>query len=112
MARYCATKGRWRHGPRIRIHYGYRVFSDPGVAFRLHRFLYALCWTGTDRPSVLFDAAATWLPEFQVMLQGLSVHERDIARDRTRVAAHAHSRLVGKLNAVPSTRHQLGPALT
>src|SRR3546814_7588758 len=39
MARYCATKGRWRPGPRIRIHYGYRVFSDPGVAFRLHRFL-------------------------------------------------------------------------
>src|SRR3546814_14363490 len=65
MARYCATKGRWRHGPRIRIHYGYRVFSDPGVAFRLHRFLYALCWTGTDRPSALFDAAATWLLEFK-----------------------------------------------
>src|SRR3546814_7140251 len=80
MARYCATKGRWRHGPRIRIHYGYRVFSDPGVAFRLHRFLYALCWTGTDRPSALFDAAATWLLEFKVMLPGLSVLERDIAR--------------------------------
>lgn len=43
MARYCATKGRWRHGPRIRDHYGYRVLSDPGVAFRLHRFIYALC---------------------------------------------------------------------
>src|SRR3546814_14846750 len=77
MARYCATKGRWRHGPRIRIHYGYRVFSDPGVAFRLHRFLYALCWTGTDRPSALFDAAATWLLAFKVMLPGLSVLQRD-----------------------------------
>lgn len=23
MARYCASEGRWRHGPRIRDHYGY-----------------------------------------------------------------------------------------
>jgi|TARA_R110000787_G_C13439438_1_gene446285 TnpA family transposase len=104
MARYCATKGRWRHGPRIRIHYGYRVFSDPGVAFRLHRFLYALCWTGTDRPSALFDAAATWLLEFKVMLPGLSVLERDIARVRTRVAAHVHRRLVDKLTSEQRTR--------
>lgn len=51
MARYCASEGRWRHGPRIRDHYGYRVFSDPGVSSRLHRFVYALCWTRTDRPS-------------------------------------------------------------
>ncbi len=105
MARYCATKGRWRHGPRIRDHYGYRVFSDPGVTFRLHRFLYALCWTGTDRPSALFDAAATWLLESKVMLPGLSVLERDIARVRTRVAAHVHRRLVARLT--PEQRARL-----
>lgn len=104
LARYYATKGRWRHGPRIRIHYTYRVFSDPGVAFRLHRFLYALCWTGTDRPSALFDAAATWLLVFKVMLPGLSVLERDIARVRTRVAAHIHRRLVDKLMSEQRTR--------
>jgi TnpA family transposase len=104
MARYCATKGRWRHGPRIRDHYGYRVFSDPGVAFRLHRFMYALCWTGTDRPSVLFDAAVTWLLESKVMLPGLSVLERDIARVRTRVAAHVHRRLVARLTPEQRTR--------
>lgn len=97
MARYCASKGRWRHGPRIRDHYGYCGFSDPGVAFRLHRFIYALCWTGTDRPSALFDAAATWLLEAKVLLPGLSVLERDVARVRTRVQAHVHRRLVDKL---------------
>lgn len=97
MARYCASEGRWRHGPRIRDHYGYRVFSDHGVAFRLHRFVYALCWTGTDRPSALFDAAATWLLEAKILLPGLSVLERDVARVRGRVHAHVHRRLVDKL---------------
>ncbi len=105
IARYCATKGRWRHGPRIRDHYGYRLFSDPRVSFRLHRFIYALCWTGTDRPSALFDAAAIWLLEAKVLLPGLSVLERDIARVRTRVAVHVHRRLVDKLT--PEQRSRL-----
>ncbi len=105
MARYCASEGRWRHGPRIRDHYGYRVFSDPGVAFRLHRFIYALCWTGTDRPSALFDAAAAWLLEAKVLLPGLSVLERDVARVRSRVHGHVHRRLVAKLT--PEQRARL-----
>ena len=46
--RLCQKSGRWRHGPRIRDRYGYRTFTDFGIAFRLNRFLYALCWTGTD----------------------------------------------------------------
>jgi len=104
MAQYCATKGRWRHGPRIRDHYGYQVFSDPRIAFRLHRFLYALCWTGTDRPSALFDAAATWLIECKVLLPGLSVLERDIARVRTRVATHVHRRLIDRLTSEQRAR--------
>ncbi|MBK8177232.1 MAG: DUF4158 domain-containing protein [Rhodospirillales bacterium] len=48
MAAYAASEGRWRHGPRIRERYGYRQFTDTGIAFRLNRFLYALCWTGAD----------------------------------------------------------------
>ena len=104
MAQYCATKGRWRHGARIRDHYGYQVFSDPRIAFRLHRFLYALCWTGTDRPSALFDAAATWLIESKVLLPGLSVLERDIARVRTRVATHVHRRLIDRLTSEQRAR--------
>jgi len=57
MTMYSKSEGRWRHGPRIRERYGYRGFTDFGVTFRLNRFLYALCWTGTDRPSALFDLA-------------------------------------------------------
>ena len=37
MRAYVANAGRWRHGPRIRERYGYRQFTNFGVAFRLHR---------------------------------------------------------------------------
>lgn len=80
LTEYAKSRGRWRHGPRIRDQYGYRTFTDFGVAFRLHRFLYALCWTGTDRPSVLFDRAVTSLLASKILLPGLSVLERAVAR--------------------------------
>src|SRR5271166_5874758 len=79
----------WRHPPEIRERYGYRDFSDPGAQWRLLRWLYALCWTGTDRPSVLFDQATARLVTHKVLLPGASVVERTIARVRSR----ANSRL-------------------
>lgn len=84
IAEYTRSEGRWRHAPRIREHYGYRTYTDPGVGFRLNRFLYALCWTGSDRATVLFDRAVTWLLESKVLLPGPSVLERTVARVRTR----------------------------
>jgi hypothetical protein len=50
----------------------------------LHRWLYALCWTGTDRPSALFDRATAWLIASKVVLPGASTLERVIARVRGR----------------------------
>jgi len=93
MTTYRASEGRWRHGFRIRERYGYRAFTDFGIAFRLNRFLYALCWTGTDRPSALFDRAVAWLLSAKVLLPGLSVLERVVARVRSRASAHLHRRL-------------------
>ena len=61
LARYGEGKTRWDHAGEIRDRYGYRTLADPKTQFRLHRWLYALCWTGTDRPSVLFDRAVAWL---------------------------------------------------
>src|SRR5829696_6300776 len=90
MTTYGASEGRWRHGSRIRERYGYRAFTDSGIAFRLNRFLYALCWTGTDRPSALFDRAVAWLLSAKVLLPGLSVLERAVARVRSRASAHLH----------------------
>lgn len=97
MAAYAASEGRWRHGPRIRERYGYRQFTDAGVAFRLNRFLYALCWTGTDRPSSLFESAVAWLMATKVLLPGLSVLERAVARVRSRAADHLFRQLTAKL---------------
>lgn len=94
MTTYAQSAGRWRHGPRIRERYGYRTYTDFGMAFRLHRFLYALCWTGADRPSAVFDRAVAWLLEAKVLLPGLSVLERAVARVRTRANARLHRLLI------------------
>jgi hypothetical protein len=52
---YRDSETRWDHAAEIRRHCAFRDFGDPGAQFRLNRWLYALCWTGTDRPGVLFD---------------------------------------------------------
>src|SRR4051812_50195574 len=53
---------RWRHALAIREHYGFRnLEEDTAAGFRLTRWLYVLCWTGDDRPGLLFDRATTWL---------------------------------------------------
>jgi TnpA family transposase len=97
MSTYATSEGRWRHGQRIRERYGYRQFTDGGVACRLNRFLYALCWTGADRPSTLFDRAVAWLLAAKVLLPGLTVLERQVARVRQRAADHLHRRLARDL---------------
>lgn len=76
---------RWEHAAEIRTEYGYRDFSNHIVGFRLTRWLYALCWTGTERPSVLFERSVTWLLAQKVLLPGISVLERFVAKLRSRV---------------------------
>ena len=48
-------------------------------------WLYALCWTGTDRPGELFNRATTWLLTHKVLLPGVTVLERFIAQLCSRV---------------------------
>ena len=86
LALYAAGRARWQHAREIRDRHGYQEFTVPLARFRLARWLYALCWTGTDRPSVLFDRATAWLVAEKVLLPGASVLERLIARIRARTA--------------------------
>ena len=86
LAQYDAGRVRWLHAAEIRERHGYREFTDPFARFRLTRWLYALCWTGTDRPSVLFDRATAWLVTEKVLLPGASALERLVARIRARAA--------------------------
>jgi hypothetical protein len=92
-------------------------FSDGSTQFRLNRWLYALCRTGTDRPGMLFDRATTWLITHKVLLPGATVLERHVSRVRARVQERLWSSLIrgasptakGKLDAlltVPDGGHQ------
>lgn len=82
---YRVGEQRWQHRTEIRRFYGYVEITERQVGFRLTRWLYALCWTGTDRPSVLFERAVAWLVTHKVLLPGCSTLERYIARLRSRV---------------------------
>lgn len=85
LSMYNDQRQRLRHMEEIRLHYGYREFTEPLIGFQFTRWLYTYCWTGTDRPSILFDRATTWLLAHKVLLPGASVLERFIARLRERV---------------------------
>jgi len=82
---YSIGEQRWQHAAEIRTRYGYVEITEHKIGFRLTRWLYSLCWTGTDRPSVLFERATTWLVTHKVLLPGYSTLERYIASLRNRV---------------------------
>ena len=109
LGRYSAARGRWLHTAEIRERHGYREFTDPGAWFRLARWLYALCGTGTDRPSVLFDRATAWLVTEKVLLPGASALERLVARIRAR-AARRFWRTLAR-DVTPEKRAQLDALL-
>lgn len=85
LSLYNDQRQRHRHIEEICQLYGYREFTEPLIGFRFTRWVYRHCWTGTDRPSVLFDRATTWLLAHKILLPGASVLERFIARLRDRV---------------------------
>jgi Domain of unknown function (DUF4158) len=102
FAEYSAGRQRWKHEVEIRRRCGYREFSDGAVQFRLNRWLYALCWTGTDRPGMLFDRATAWLVTHKVLLPGVTVLERHVARIRTRVQERLWASLIRGLSPTGS----------
>ena len=85
LANYPDQRQRLRHQDEICQEYGYREITAPQVGFRLARWLYAQCWTGTERPFMLFERATTWLLAHKVVLPGASILERFIAKLRGRV---------------------------
>ena len=83
---------------------GYRAFSEPFVQFRLNRWLYALCWTGSDQPSALFDRATAWLIAHKVLLPGVTTLERSIAGVRARTAQRLWRQVLGGITADQTER--------
>lgn len=101
---YSTGEQRWEHAIEIRAAYGYVEITEPRARFRLTRWLYALCWTGTDRPSVLFERATAWLVTHKVLLPGCSTLERYIARLRSRVEERLWRSLAHGIGGEQQTR--------
>lgn len=93
LSRYRGADQRWEHTAEIRRRYGFRDWDEPIVGFRLSRWLYALCWTGTERPGGLFDRSTTWLLAHKVILPGCTTLERFVASLRNRVEERLWKRL-------------------
>lgn len=76
---------RLRHIEEICQYYGYCEFNELLIGFRFTRWIYTHYWTGTDRPSVLFERATNWLLAHKILLPGASLLEHFIAKLRQRV---------------------------
>ena len=94
---YSKGEQRWTHADEIRRYCGFTDITERRVAFSFTRWLYALCWTGADRPSVLFERARYWLLSHKVILPGSSTLERFIAKLRSRVEARIWRTLVSDM---------------
>jgi hypothetical protein len=82
---YRQSERRWDHAAEIRRHCGFREFNEASMQFRFNRWLYALCWTGTDRPCMMFDRATSWLITNKILLPAVTTLERHVAKLRSRV---------------------------
>lgn len=107
---YSNADQRWEHTAEIRLRYGFSDWSKPTIGFRMSRWLYALCWTGTEQSGILFDRATAWMLAHKVLLPGCTSLERFVARLRNRVENRLWKRL-GR-NITNEQRIQLEDLLT
>ncbi|MDQ2769319.1 MAG: Tn3 family transposase [Bacteroidota bacterium] len=98
LASYRKRPNTWHeHQPRILAHLGYQPY-DARQSFRLTRWLYAQVLTSTVRPSVLVDLATAHLIAQRVVLPGVTVLARLIARVRERTGRHLYRQLHTRLS--------------
>lgn len=94
---YLLGSQRWSHMQQIRQEYGYTDLTERRVVFSFTRWLYALCWSGAERPGVLFERAQYWLIAHKVILPGCSTLERFVSKLISRVETRVWEALVSDL---------------
>jgi hypothetical protein len=87
------------HAREIQRRYGYQDFHAQPENFRLVRWLSLRAWVSDERPSMLFDLTTARLVERKILLPGVTVFARLVARVRERVA----QRLWRVLAALPTS---------
>lgn len=110
LREYRGQRQRLRHMEEIARLYGYRELTVPAAGLRFSRWLYSQCWTGTDRPVVLFERATSWMLVHKILLPGASRLERFIARLRQRVEQRVW-RLLSR-GITPESRSKMESLLT
>jgi TnpA family transposase len=90
------------HAGEIQRCHNYHDFTDQPEHLRLVRWLYTRAWLSAERPIVLFDLATARLVERKILLPGVSLLTRLIARVRDRAAA----RLWRSLAQLPTVKQQ------
>ncbi|MBZ9753339.1 Tn3 family transposase, partial [Deinococcus sp. HMF7604] len=88
---------RSKHRALLLTHLGYREFGD-WAAIHLIRWVYAQLALSAQRPSVLFDLATAHLSGQKIVLPGVTVLARLIARVRDRFAVRTFEGLSARLS--------------
>ncbi len=89
---------RYTHRSKIREFYGYQDFGGSN-RFHLTRWLYSRIWMYSERPSLLFDLATSYLVERKILLPAVSTLTRLIAQIRDRSEKRLWKRMTSLLNS-------------
>ena len=98
LPQYGQSRARFDNRPQICERYMYKDFSEPGEQWSLMRWLYARAWHSADKPVVLFDLATLRLFERKVLLPGVTVLERLVARIADQASERLWERMARRLD--------------
>ena len=70
------------------------------------RWLYGVCWTGTERLGALFDRATAWLLAHKILLPGVTTLERFVVSVRARVEVRLYQLLTRGITVQQKDRLQ------